>query len=188
MGVGELAAAWVTAAATVVVAVAAWIQLPLISRQVRELSEQIRLSREAEQNAERRLREWETLKACQRYDYDPVLEAAPRRVARASVGGTDYRNPGIEKRDIVTLLNYLDGLAIGIEQGLYLENIVKDHLSVVFDHAVTRGCYVLLRRSGLMESDVPDTRSQALSVGRQRRRMVVGRSLSHADVGDGTAA
>lgn len=136
MGAAELAAAWVTAAATGVVAIAAWIQLPLISRQVRELSEQIRLSREAEQNAERRTREWETLKACQRYDYDPVLDEATRRIWVASNQGKDYRARELDPRDITSLLNYLDGIAIGIQQDLYIENIVKDHLGIVFDHAV----------------------------------------------------
>jgi hypothetical protein len=135
VGLTELLAAAVTALATCVLAVAAWIQLPLISRQVSALADQIRLSREAEANAERRTREWETLKACQHYDSDPVLDAATQRIWIASAKGTDYRNSAVDRRD-VCLLNYLDGLATGIEQGLYIEAVIRDHLSSVFDHAV----------------------------------------------------
>ena len=136
MAVAGLLAAWIAALATVGLTVAAWVQLPLISRQVRDLSEQIRLSREAEANAERRVREWETLKACERYDSDPILDAATLRIWVASGQGTDYRAPGIDKRDVICLINYLDGLATGIAQNLYIEAVIKDHMSDVFRHAV----------------------------------------------------
>ena len=152
MGAAELVAAWITALATGVLAIAAWIQLPLISQQVKALAEQIRLSREAEQNAERRQREWETLKACQRYDFDPVLENATARIWGASRNGTNYRNDGVDKRDLICVLNYLDGLATGIEQGLYIEELVKDHLDTVFDHAVVNFIHSgLVDRKGLMK-------------------------------------
>ena len=48
--IAELIAAWATAIFTGTIALAAWVQLPLIARQVTGLSEQIRLSREAERN------------------------------------------------------------------------------------------------------------------------------------------
>jgi hypothetical protein len=142
----EAIAAWVTAVATVVLAIAAAIQLPLIVRQVRALAEQMKLSREAERNAERRVREWETLKACQRYDFDPVLNDATRRIWIASRCGTDYRHEDVDRRDIILLLNYLDGIAIGIEQGLYIESMVQDHLSQMFDRAVR--CFI---EAGIVE-------------------------------------
>ena len=124
----------VTAAATLALAVAAWVEFPLISKQVRGLAEQIEASREADKNADRRTREWNTLAACQRYDFDPVIEAATARIWEASNKGTDYRS-NVERRDIVVLLNYLDGLAIGIDQDLYIDQIVKDHLAPMFEHA-----------------------------------------------------
>jgi hypothetical protein len=77
-----------TAPATCVLALLAWIQLPLIAKQVKGLSEQIRLSREAEEHADRRTREWETLKACERYNFDPVIEAATKRLWVASNGAS----------------------------------------------------------------------------------------------------
>ena len=61
MEFAKLIAELITALAGAVVAYAAWIQLPMISKQVKALAEQIELSRVAEANAERRMREWETL-------------------------------------------------------------------------------------------------------------------------------
>jgi hypothetical protein len=142
----ELIASWVTAIATVVLAIAAAIQLPLIARQVRALAEQMKLSRDSEANAERRMREWETLRTCQRYDFDPVLNDATRRIWIASRSGSDYRHADVDRRDIILLLNYLDGMAIGIEQGLYIDSMVQDHLGPMFDRAVR--CFV---ESGIVD-------------------------------------
>jgi hypothetical protein len=129
-------ASWITALATCAVAVIAWRQLPLIARQVEALAEQIRVSRVANEDAERRAREWETLKACQLYDVDPVIDGATLRIWEASCQGTNYLRPEVQRRDIICLLNYLDGLATGIEQKLFIEAIIRDHLGAVFDHAV----------------------------------------------------
>ena len=148
MQIAELIALWTTAIFTGAVAVAAWVQLPLISRQVRGLSEQIRLSREADQNAERRTREWETLKACDRYDVDPILDAAMLRIYTCSERGTNYRNETIDKRDFLCVLNYLDSLATGIQQNLYIEEIIKDHMALVVRKHVTD-----LLESGIVERE-----------------------------------
>jgi hypothetical protein len=126
----------VTALVTCALAAAAFIQLPLIAGQLRALSKQIELTREADRAAERRLRERDTMSICQRYDFDPIIDAATQRIWVASEGGTDYRRPEVERRDLACLLNYFDGVCIGIDQGLYIEEIVKDHLSEMFKHAV----------------------------------------------------
>lgn len=134
----ELIAIWVTAVATSVLAAAACVQLPLIARQLKALSEQVQLSRQESESAERRMREWETLKACQLYDFDPILEAATLRIYTASEGGKNDRNPEVQRRDIVVFLNYLDGLATGIQQKLYIEEVIHDHMHIVIEKAVTR--------------------------------------------------
>ena len=136
MEFAKLIAELITALAGAVVAYAAWIQLPMISKQVKALAEQIELSRVAEANAERRMREWETLKACQLYDFDPTLDAATQRIWIASEHGKNYLRPEIDVRDMICILNYLDGLATCIEQKLYIEEVIKDHLSPIFKHAV----------------------------------------------------
>lgn len=154
------AAAWLTAyatvalavgtvplaVATIVLAVAAWRQLPLIAGQVNSLAEQIELTRGAEAKTEQRHRRWETLRACERYDFDPVIESASKRLYDNSDEGKDYARA--EKRDMVVLLNYLDGLAIGIEQELYVEDLIHGHLGLIVTKCVER--FLL---SGLVNSD-----------------------------------
>jgi hypothetical protein len=70
-----------------------------------------------------------TLTACDRYDTDPVLNASLQRLARARRASMDkFQGDGLTYRpDIATLLNYLDSLAVGIMQELYIEEIVRDH-------------------------------------------------------------
>ncbi len=54
----------------------------------------------------------------------------------ASAKGTNYKALEVDIRDIAIIVNYLDGIAIGMEQNLYIELIVKDQISEVFQHAV----------------------------------------------------
>jgi hypothetical protein len=44
------------------------------------------------------------------------------------------QNPIAFKTRIATILNYLDAIAIGIDQDLYIEELAKDHL----EHVVRR--------------------------------------------------
>jgi hypothetical protein len=124
-------AEWLTAIGTVGLALAALFPFPFLLLQIRKLSEQIRLSREVEERAAIRTSEWETLKVCQRYDFDPVIDAACQRIAASSHNGTKYS--AVERRDMIAILNYFDGIAIGVQQGLYIEAIVKDQLGPVLD-------------------------------------------------------
>jgi hypothetical protein len=94
-----------------------------------------------------RTREWETIKACERYNFDPVIEAATQLLWNASDGCTDYKRSGVDKRDLIIVVNYLEGVAIGVRQELYIKAVVKDYISDLFDHAVTK--YI---ESGLIDS------------------------------------
>lgn len=70
-----------------------------------------------------------TLAACDRYDTDPILDIALRRISGSKLSG---RWPERELRlDVKTVLNYLDALAIGIEQGLYLDELARDHMAPI---------------------------------------------------------
>lgn len=75
---------------------------------------------------------WETLKACERYESDPILDACLRtiREVRKADGGLPAGAQSVSV-DIITILNYLDGLAIGVRQGFYDAKIVRDHLEPV---------------------------------------------------------
>jgi hypothetical protein len=75
-----------------------------------------------------------TIEACDRYDTDPILDAALRALARAKLSGELDKTPEKFKTRLATVLNYLDAIAIGIDQELYIESLVKDHL----EHVVPR--------------------------------------------------
>ena len=74
-----------------------------------------------------------TLRVCERYNFDPVLDYATRRLRTARNNGDYSKNPLDFRVDVITVLNYLDGIAIGIGQGLYSEPLARDHL----DHIVS---------------------------------------------------
>lgn len=76
-----------------------------------------------------------TLAACEKYDTDPVLDNCLRKLRAAWDDGSILQNSSAFRIDVVTVLNHLDGIAIGIEQGLYIEELVRDHHEKIFnDH------------------------------------------------------
>ena len=96
-----------TGVATVAVALVAW-------RQIGELKSQ--------------QKGWETLKACERYELDPVLNQSLRRLARARRNGDLKAGPGNYEYEFTTIMNYFEGLATGINLGFYDERIIRQHL------------------------------------------------------------
>lgn len=72
-----------------------------------------------------------TLTTCEKYDLDPILDASLRNLAAGNLSGDFAKAPRKYKTDVTTILNYLDSVAIGIEQGLYIDALAKDHLSVI---------------------------------------------------------
>lgn len=92
--------------ATVFIAVAAFAQLSEIGR-----------------NQRRR----DTLQACDRYDSDTVIVDAHRCLSKF-YEEKEVDNDGV-MNSFSTLMNYFDSIAIGIEQGLYIKEIVEAHLS-----------------------------------------------------------
>lgn len=129
---------WVVASMTGAVAFIAWRQLPLIGDQVNALSEQIRLTREIDQAQAERTRVWRTTDACMRIDHDPIFETASKRIWEASEGGMKYEKGKIDKRDVIIVLNHLEVVALGVRQGLYDKDIVKDHLELSIIKAVEK--------------------------------------------------
>ncbi|HEY0464322.1 MAG TPA: hypothetical protein VGC79_08945, partial [Polyangiaceae bacterium] len=77
-----------------------------------------------------------TLAICHRYDIDPVLDVSLRSLwilqTSANKTAKDLKK---HRPDIVTVLNYLDSIAVGIEQELYIEELARDHIeSIVKTH------------------------------------------------------
>jgi hypothetical protein len=81
-------------------------------------------------------RRWRTLAACERYYLDPLLDKASRALKEARESGELERNPKPLSIDVITVLNYLDGIAIGIYQGLYIEELARDHLQPMVEENV----------------------------------------------------
>ena len=120
--IGAIAGA-ASAAATIALVLVAFVQL-------KRLREQIDM---AAQQDLRRI----TLDACQRYEKDPELRSAMRNIRQATSQGSDYTLLSAENSfDAFTILNYLDALACGILQGVYIEALVKDHMRDTIEKAV----------------------------------------------------
>lgn len=120
-------AAIVTALATISLAVFAAIQIL-----------QLRQEMAIQEDRERRLI---TIEACTRFVSDPIIHEASRRLWDASDGGTDYTLETVDRHDVITVLNYLDSLATGIEQDIYIEEIVRAH----YEHFVAKAVVALVR-------------------------------------------
>jgi len=81
-------------------------------------------------------RKTQTLEACGRYDTDPIIFDCHKKLIVAK----NYK-----KRDdaalvaraselrleVLTILNFLDAIAIGVQQGLYIKDLARDHISPI---------------------------------------------------------
>ena len=91
-------------------------------------------------------KKWKTIEACERYDTDPILDFALRSLRAARLSKALDKRPEKYKTDITTVLNYLDGIAISVLQGVLVESLVRDHIGGIVNSHVER--YIL---SGLAE-------------------------------------
>jgi hypothetical protein len=83
----------------------------------------------------RQNRRWQTLAACDRYNYDPIMDACLSKLRDAKKEGRFKDHEKDFRLEITTVLNCLEGIALGIYQGLYIEELVRDHLQgVLIDH------------------------------------------------------
>jgi hypothetical protein len=78
---------------------------------------------------------WRTLEACERYERDPTLTKICECLRNARDKGELDRDPRPFRLEASTLLNYCDGIAIGVVKKFYVEKIVQDHLEpIIRDH------------------------------------------------------
>ena len=78
-----------------------------------------------------------TLEVCGRYENNERLREAMKAIWEKSNCGSDYTR--LDKSDhfhALTILNYLSGVACGIEQGLIIEPLAKDYLQSTVDKSV----------------------------------------------------
>jgi hypothetical protein len=81
--------------------------------------------------ARRESRTNRTMEIVGRYEECPVLERAIRRMARARDKGDLASNVMAYRLDIVALLNYLETIAMGTKQGLYIKELVEDYMEPI---------------------------------------------------------
>jgi hypothetical protein len=126
---------------TIFLAVAAWRQLPLLRDQLAAVGKQISdaqiatsgqlgAQRQSLEATESRQIETNTLSACERYYTNYVLHLATKNVFESTNNGRDYKKQDLPKyeHDLLMSLNYLNGLAVGVREGLLSRDIVRDNL------------------------------------------------------------
>jgi hypothetical protein len=95
-----------------------------------------------------------TLQACTNYEFNAVIYHCIRRLRDAADSGDLENNPRKHRTQIATLLNYLDGIAIGVNQGIYSEEIVWDNLHAVIQNHMKQYVYSgLLAKAGYSVDD-----------------------------------
>jgi len=96
----------------------------------------------------------QTLAACGEYDLNPNVYASLQILWAALESGELDREPKKFRPQLNTVLNFLDSIAIGIEQGLYIETLAWDHLELIVRRHVKR--YIdsgIVERAGLERED-----------------------------------
>jgi hypothetical protein len=88
------------------------------------------------QSAKTENRKWKTLDICAEYEFNAEIAAAVARLRKFyALGAKGDDDPEETVNAAKVILNYLDGIAIGVVQGLYIEDLAKDHLrSIVRTH------------------------------------------------------
>ena len=121
-------AGFATALATGAVAIVAWRELHLLRKRLK-----------TERNQQK---QWATVTACERYDTEIALYLVKRRIQRHWDEETEtYQEPDKIRRDVINFMNYLDSIAIGIRQNIYIDKIARDHFETIIERAVNHFIY-----------------------------------------------
>lgn len=86
--------------------------------------------------ARRETRTNRTMEIIGRYDHDAVLEQALRHLAEGRDKGDLASNVMAYRLDIVSILNYLESIAIGTKQGLYIRELIEDYMEPIIRYHV----------------------------------------------------
>ncbi len=128
-GVSALATC-VLALSVLILAIVAGSRLGALAKHLKIAVEHLRTAQDARQRDA-------TIDAVRRYETDPQLRESIKHIFTKTVQGTDYSllDPP-DRFHVVTVLNYFDGIACGIAQGLLIEPLVRDYLQFVLDKNV----------------------------------------------------
>jgi Domain of unknown function (DUF4760) len=93
-----------------------------------------------------------TLAVCSRYESDATVERCVRTLRNALATGGDYKaDPCKYQHETIMVLNFLDTLAIGIDQGVYDDRLARDHMEAI----VRKWMEVLLEPTKAKELNIP---------------------------------
>jgi hypothetical protein len=80
----------------------------------------------------------QTMAACSNWEQNPNIYDALQKLWAASESNELGRDPRKFRPQLNVVLNFLDAIAIGIEQGLYIENLAWDHLDAIVRRLVKK--------------------------------------------------
>jgi hypothetical protein len=83
-------------------------------------------------------RKWATLKICDRWDTDAFLREANETLKSAFSEANDGRIATRHAKCLITIYNYFDSIAIGIDQGFYEKEIVIPHMGNIMRQGMRR--------------------------------------------------
>ncbi len=128
---------WITAACAALSAFALILLTFITTSKLGTVASQVSRVAEAMRSTVDTQKEQRTLEAVRRYETDTELRATIKAIWEKTDQNQDYRLLDDSDRfHVINLLNYYDGIASGIEQGIYIEALVRDYLAVVLDKAV----------------------------------------------------
>lgn len=110
-------ASWAQAFAALVGLLFVWYQIRQATGQARDALQQDRVAK--------------TIEACDRYDSDPLIDAALRKLSKDSSSGKLKKNPASDKIELVTVMNYFDGIAICLRESVFDEAIAKEQIGEI---------------------------------------------------------
>jgi hypothetical protein len=65
-----------------------------------------------------------TLAAIERYDFDPILNKAIRNVRNVMARNSARKSIEANRHDLISVMNYFEGLGIGVQEGVYDEKLI----------------------------------------------------------------
>lgn len=93
---------------------------------------QIGAARAEAETARAEAKRTRTLEVVSKYDHDPVLDRALRRLARARDSKVLYTATMQYRSDIVAVMNYFESIAIGLHQDIFIAEMVRDYMEPIF--------------------------------------------------------
>jgi hypothetical protein len=122
---------WITAISTAISAISSVVLFAVAFVQLRGLKDQLKQSADQE-------RRKSTLDVVERVEHDEALREAYKVIWENTSGGTDYSKTATPelKYHVLTILNYFEGIAIGIAQKVYVDSMARDYLNDIVKKAV----------------------------------------------------